>query len=687
MINKVATIVMTGVCAIGVMTQPVEAKVVRIEVERTTPYAGGRTFGEAGAFERLEGTVFMEVDPHDPRNAVIVNLDRAPRNADGRVEFSAPFVLIRPVDVARGNGKLLYGINNRGNAIEIPFQTFPPLAPSAPAESGDGLFFRLGYSVVDAGWAGDIVTTATRLGANLPVARQTDGSPIVNAIRIEYTGQGFTLPLKGNDRFLSYERAVGDNDTTHSTLTVRDAIRGTRRSVSRDRWAFGRCPTGEASLSPSTADICFFDGFDPDRIYELTYPATNPWVMGLGYAVTRDLAAFLRYEPMDDHGNPNPLAGPAGLDLQRVYGLGISSTGMYLRDFLYLGFNGDETGRQVFDAVRIHIPGTHRLFANVEFADPNVYSRQDQHPDFTSQSYPPLTYAVTTDPISGIRDGILKRPETDPLVFHVDSSNEFWQMNASLNVHDGVGNRVPVPDTVRFYAIASHSHVGATGVGAMPTDRGTCANVVNGFRSTAPVMRALLVALDAWADGGIEPPRSNYPDVSDGTLATVAEAAKTFPAIPGVTFPTVVNELWALDYGPTFGPEGGRITMLPPSRGARYEVLVPTTDRDGHDLAGIRTVDIAVPVGTNTGWNLRSPGPRGQDLCGLSGSFIPFARTQADRLATGDPRASLAERYGDHQGFVDAVRRAAERSVQNRLLLEEDARVIAEMAEASDILR
>ncbi len=324
MINKVATILVTGVCAIGGMTHPVEAKVVRIEVERTTPYAGGRTFGEAGAFERLEGTVFMEVDPHDPRNAVIVNLDRAPRNAEGRVEFSAPFVLIRPVDVTRGNGKLLYGINNRGNAIEIPFQTFPQLAPSA---------------------------------------------------------------------------------------------------------------------------------------------------------------------------------------------------------------------------------------------------------------------------------------------------------------------------------------------------------------------------LDAWADGGIEPPRSNYPDVSDGTLATVAEAAKTFPAIPGVTFPTVVNELWALDYGPTFGPEGGRITMLPPARGARYQVLVPTTDRDGHDLAGIRTVDIAVPVGTNTGWNLRPPGPRGQDLCGLSGSFIPFARTQADRLASGDPRASLAERYGDHQGFVDAVRRAAERSVQNRLLLEEDARVIAAMAEASDILR
>ena len=127
--------------------------------------------------------------------------------------------------------------------------------------------------------------------------------------------------------------------------------------------------------------------------------------------------------------------------------------------------------------------------------------------------------------------------------------------------------------------------------------------------------------------------------------------------------------------------------MLPPVRGLRYLVLVPTPDRDGHDLAGIRTIDIAVPVGTNTGWNLRAPGPRGRDLCGLNGSFIPFAKTQAERLATGDPRPSLEERYGDHRGFVDTVRRASERSVQHRFLLEEDARITVEMAEASEILR
>ena len=675
---------------------PADARVVRIEVERTTPYAGGKEFGDAGRFERLDGTVYMEVDPDDPLNAVIVNLDRAPRNDRGLVEFSAPFFIIRPVDMARGNRKLLYGINNRGNAIELGFHAFPPLPPGADPGSDDGLFFRLGYTLVDAGWAGDILTTATRLGANLPVAVQADGSPIVSRIRIEYSsdlpqqmagGAGlYTVPLKGNARFVSYEAA--DTDTAHSTLTVRDEIDGQRRPIPADGWAFGTCPSGAESLAPSTTDLCLFDGFDPDKVYELIYPAKNPWVMGLGYAVTRDVASFLRYETADDAGTPNPLAASAdATGIRRAYGLGISSTGMYLRDWLYLGFNEDEAHRQVFDAVRIHIPGTHRLFANVEFADPNIYSRQDRTPDFTSHSYPPLTYAVTTDPVTNIRDGILKRPATDPLVFHVDTSNEFWQMKASLNVHDGRGDPVPIPDNVRLYLLASHPHGGAAGVGAMPTGRGACAYVTNTYRSAAPAMRALLVALDDWADRGVEPPTSAYPDVRRGTLATVDEVARTFPAIPGVAFPTRANGLDALGFGPTFGSGGGRQTVLPPTRGGSYRVLVPTTDRDGHAVAGIHTVDIAAPVGTNTGWNLLAPGPRGRDLCSLTGSFFPFARTRAERLANGDPRLSLEERYGDHAGFVAAVRRAADESVAGRLLLSEDAEVLVGMAEESDVLR
>lgn len=677
----------------------VHAKVTRLVVEKATPYAGGRTFGDAGTFERIEGTAHMEVDASDSLNAVIVNLDRAPSNERGLVEFRAPFVIIKPSDVTLGNGKILHGINNRGNAIEIPFQTFPSLPPGAPPEDGDGLFFRLGYTFVDAGWGGDIITTETRLGATLPVAVQADGSPIVSRIRIEYPSTpmgrppdgvagdilGYSLPLKGNDRFVSYETA--DTDTADSTLTVRDRIDGERHSVPADAWAFGTCPTGRDSLVPTTKNICLFDGFAWDKTYELIYPAQDPWVMGLGYAVTRDVASFLRYETADDDGTPNPLAVDGNLNVSRAYGLGISSTGMYMREFLYLGFNEDEAHRQVFDAVRIHIPGSHRLFANVEFSDPNIYSRQDRTPDFTSHSYPPLTYAVTTDPITNIRDGILTRPATDPLVFHVDTSNEFWQMKASLNVHDGLGNPVPVPPKVRFYLLSSHPHGGGPGVGAIPTTRGECAHVINSQRSSAPLMRALLVALDQWADQGIEPPPSQYPGIGRGTLGTVDEVGRMFPAIPGVMFPTVVNGLDVLDYGPTFGPSGGRQTLLPPTRGAGYQVLIPTVDQDGHDVAGIRTIDIAVPVGTSTGWNLYAPGPRGRDLCGLTGSFFPFARTRAERMTSGDPRRSLEERFGDHGGFVRAVEEAVAAAMDRRHLLPEDGQVIIEMAEESDVLR
>lgn len=694
--RTLAMLILSAVIVAG-QVEPGEARVTRFVVERSTPYADGRTFGAVGTFVRLEGTVHMEVDPDDPLNAVIVNMDRAPRNARGLVEFSAPFVIIRPTDFARGNQKILYGINNRGNAIEIPFQTFPTLPTGADAELGDGLFFRLGYTFVDAGWAGDIVTTATRLGATLPVAMQADGSPVVSRIRVEYpstptgrpVGDGivsYSLPLKGNDRFVSYETA--DTETVNSTLTVRDRIDGIRQMVPSDRWAFATCANGEEALVPSTRDICVFDGFAWDKVYELIYPAKNPWVMGLGYAVTRDLGSFLKYGTVDDHGTANPLGtGSTAPEVRQVYGLGISSTGMYLREFVYLGFNEDEAHRRVFDAVRIHIPGTHRLFANVEFADPNIYSRQDRTPDFTSHSWAPLTYAVTTDPTTGIRDGILKRPETDPVVFHIDTSNEFWQMKASLNVHDAIGNPVPIPPTVRFYLLSSHPHGGASGVGRRPSGLGECRNITNTYRSSAPAMRALLVALDAWVDQGVVPPESQYPDPRRGTLGAVEEVARTFPRIPGVEFPTVINGLSALNFGPLFGPRGGRQTLLPPTRGAQYQALVPTVDEDGHDVAGIRSIDVAVPVGTNTGWNLYAEGPRGRDLCGLTGSFFPLVMTRAERLATGDPRLSLEERYSDHAGFVAAVKQAVADSIARRHLLEEDGALLIQMAEESQILR
>ncbi len=401
-----------------------------------------------------------------------------------------------------------------------------------------------------------------------------------------------------------------------------------------------------------------FDGFARDRIYELIYPAKNPLVMGLGYVVTRDVASFLRYQARDEAGNQNPLAlGAADPGIRRAYGGGISSTGMYMRDFLYLGFNEDEAHRKVFDAVQIVIPGTHRLLANVEFADPNTYSRQDVWHDSLSYSFPPLTFAVSADPLSGIRDGILKRPATDPLVLQVDSANEFWQMNASLNVHDGQGRPVPIPDKGLL------NPPGPAGLCAVPTQG-------NGW---APTLRALLVALDEWADRGVAPPKSYYPLVQDKTLVSFDEARVAFPAIPGMRFPSGLNELSLPAFGPGFRSTGGRVSQIPPTLGARYQLFVPKADSDGLDVPGIRPIEVRAPTATITGWNVRADGRRPSDLCGLSGSYVPFAATKAERQRNNDPRPSLEERYGSQAGFVKAVEDAARALVSERFLLQEDA--------------
>jgi Alpha/beta hydrolase domain len=700
--RNLSVLVLMGFLIVATLPRSSEARVVAFVVEQRRLFASGMSWGTAGPYERLDGTAYMEVDPRDPLNAVIVNLDKAPKNARGMVEFSSPFFILKPLDMTRGNHKLFYGINNRGNKIELSLRQFPtnPNAnnndPLTAADVSDGFLLRLGYVIVDAGWQGDVAPGNNRLFPTLPVARQPDGSPIINALRIEYSDRTipdagtFTQTLEGNPAFRSYE--TSDTNTAHSTLTVRIEVDGARTPIPSDRWAFGKCAGGPATLVPTTTDICLFDGFDHEKLYELIYPAKNPIVMGLGYAVTRDIGSFLRYQAQDVAGDRNPIAlGPGNVGIRRAYSSGTSSTAMYQRDFLYLGFNEDETHRKVFDAAIVYHGGAHRLGANVEFADPNIYARQDDRHDFLSYSQPPLTFAVATDPVSGLHDGFLKRPATDPLVFQIDGEGEFWQWQDELNVVDGFGQRVPIPDNVRMYLNTGYSHINVAGLLSPPQSPGICQNLRQTSLNTGLSLRALTVVLDAWADHGIEPPRSNYPTLEHKTAVTLEEYRAAFPAIPGAAVPTVVSELNVLNFGPLFGPAGGILTVLPPLVGPRYPViLVPRPDMDGIGIAGIRQLQIRVPLGTNVGWNVRAPGHRAPNLCGPTttpGSYMPFARTKAERLTNGDPRKSLEERYEDHEGFVDAVKKAAKELVHERFLLEEDANAFIQAAEVSDVLR
>ncbi len=702
-IAVVLTILMVGLAAF----QPSQARVVKLVVEQRAPYVAGADWGKAGPYEMLRGTAYLQADPNNPHDSVIVDLQNAPRNAKGLVEFSTQFMILKPVDMQRSNHKIFYAVNNRGNNLE-GLLTATTAAQVAGTDAGYAM--TEGYVVVDAGWEGDLIPVPTKLVANLPRARNGNGTPITGPMRYEYSDRpagSFTTNLEGTAGFLSYEAA--DTNTAHASFTAADSEYGPKTLIPSTRWAFGRCPTGQASLVPSNVDLCYFDGFDNKKIYELIYQAKNPIVMGLGFATTRDLASFLRNDASDDAGNPNPV-GPG---IRRAYAAGGSQTGGYLRDYIYLGFNEDEWGRKVFDGIIPWIAGTDRVFINVRFADPNTYSEQDRQHNYLQTSYPPFTYAVTTDPLSGIHDGIMHRPRTDPLVMQVDSQSEFWQLHASLNAVNGLGHPVPIPDNVRLYYVGNTAHAFVSGSFLFPTP-GTaplCSNPTPASGINWETLRATLRNMDRWSDGrkdkhqrdgddgdrdmddsgdedqGVAPPKSNYPSLRDGTLVTLSEAAAAFPAIPNVSFPTVYDTYELLDFGPLFGPHGGILTVEPPRNGPSYAIRLPKSDRDGLDLAGIHQIESRVPVGTSTGWNVRSPAHRGPNLCVLTGSYFPFATTKAARLLSGDPRPSLQERYGSHDGFVDAVKRAAHHLVKERFLLEVDADTDIGAAQSGTVLK
>ena len=684
-----------------------EARITRIEITSREPFADGMKFRKTGAYEKLRGKMFGEVDPTDPLNAVIVNIEKAPRNARGMVEYVTNFLMLKPVDMRKGNGKIFYGINNRGNNNGARRFNDAPRTndPTTSADAGNGFTMRQGYAIVDAGWEGDVLPGNFRLTAEFPVATE-NGAEITAPILVEFHDRyinnagiqangGVSLPLSGSTSFASYESVSTDQAVAGAELRIRasDSTRpGTADIpagvvIPRSDWQFAKCSkdpgTGVLTSVPSTTDICLPDGFSLDAVYQLIYIAKNPRVMGLGYAVTRDVGSFLRNQTADDFGNPNPFAqSTSSTGITHMYAQGVSSTGMYVRDFIYQGFNEDESHRKVFDAIWTEIPGAHKLYLNYAFAQPNPFSLQHRDRNVPDTSFP-TSYGVMTDPLSGLTDGILKRPATDPIVIHTDSSTEYWQFRAALVTTDGLGNDIPLPENVRVYFMSSEQH-GPAGVPA----RGICQQLNNPLPRGAR-HRAILVALDEWVTKGKRPPDSRYPRVSDGTLVPFDQASTGFPDIPGVVYAGLVNASGVRDFGPLVMENRGLVTLNPPVAvpGGEHIILVPRVDADGNDVAGVRVTQLQVPIATYAGWNVRAAGFTEGDLCDLNGMFLPFATTKAERLATGDPRLSLKERYKNHKGYVKAVKKAAKKLKKEGFLLKEDEKRIKKEAKESDVLR
>jgi hypothetical protein len=621
------------------LTTPAVARVTSLRIDTVEPFADGQAFGATGAYERVIGVAKGELDPADSRNAGIVGLGQAPRNAAGKVEYETDIFLLRPADPAKGNHHLLFDILNRGNKVATNrLNTTTPKDdsndPMTAAQAGDGFLFRRGYTVAWAGWDPD--APRSNHGMTLRIPALPD---VRQDIRDEFVSGTRGAPMT---RFkLSYGAASLDQPL--ATLTRRARESDTPEPVPSAQWMFQDDRT--VVLRPEGTVPAF--GF----IYELTYRARSPWVSGIGFAAQRDVAAFLRSGAKD-----SPARG-----IKAAIVFGVSQSGRFVRDFIKLGFNPDETGHKVFDGALSHIAGIGGVFLNAPFAQPFRTRTQHQDNAMPENAFP-FSAASSRDPVSGKPGALLRNDRFDPLSIETNTDAEYWQKGASLLGTDPTGARdLPLPANTRLFLISGSQHTGRHGA----TDAaGPCVNLRNPH-DPYPAVRALLVALDEWVTSGRPAPSSRMPRISDGTLVPVSKLH--FPALPG----------FATAAGPDrIDPVGDWVQ--PAAGPSVYVALVPAVDADGNDRAGLRLPDVAVPLGTHTGFNVYKAPAISGEMCDRDGSYLPFAHAVADKVP-GDPRKALVERYGSVERYAAEVEVAARALVVDRLLVKEDAdRYVAE---------
>ena len=644
----------------------------KLNITKTADVPG--TFGTVGAYEQVTGTFTGEVDPHDARNAIIQDLALAPLNANGKVEYTADFVLFKPKDMTKSNGVLRYDAPNRGNIVNL-----------------DPYFASRGYVFLTSAWQGDVPAATGKVTLSVPVAKNTDGTSITGTYRSELIPTVTTtnsLPLPGgayNGAMTPYAPASLDNTQPGYTLTRRINEGDARQFIPASDWKFAKCDATTAFPgTPDGAQVCVKGGFDARYFYELIYVAKDPKVMGLGLAAVRDITAFFHNAAKDASGVANPVFGA----IKNTIASGVSQCGNFMKTFIHLGFNQDVDGKQVFDGVYAQIAARQNNI-NMRFAVPGGGGGvRTDHTAFGQGGTRGLDPAYV-DTVSGRSDGgILKRcdaSKTCPKLFIGFSGTEFWVLQGSPLLTDPWGTTDLVqPATARIYYYASSHHL--LGLSSFPGAAVGAAYATNSNLGATSVVRALYQDLEQWVVAGTAPPDSQVPKLSDATLVRPSQVS--FPAIPGVAYSGLMTTYPLLDWGPQYKAqdETGIATQIPPAYlGRDYATLVPQVDADGNDVAGIRSVDVAAGLGTNTGWNyMNKPGVI--DMAGLFGAYFPYAKTQAARLASGDPRPSLEERYGTQAGYVAAVTSAANALVAKRFLLQVDADAAIAAAAANPVL-
>ena len=626
------------------------AGVERFEIISRSPAFAGVHFDAAGTYEKIVAVAHMRIKPGAPANRSITDLALAPAS-DGWVRYKTDVIMVRPRDPAKASKVLLLDVPNRGGRL------FPVMANDADggldsaAAAGNGFTMRRGHTLVWIGWQGDIALKADGSGVGVQFPRASaNGRPL--------SGPSFAEEVFDNadlESTMALPYPAASLEQGAARVSVRAVPAAPAKMLASSEWRF----TG-----PSTIMLRRPGGFDAGAIYRVDYQARDAKVMGLGMAALRDVTSFLKSGALDDAGQPNPLAD---IRPELAIAAGVSQSGRFLRDLIWYGFNADPRGGQVFEGAMPLIAGSRKSFVNVRFGQPGRYSTQ--HLDhITHGDEFPFSYAVTRDPVGGASDGIFARCQlssTCPKLMHVDSSVEFWQGRASLVVTDGAGSDIALPPGVRAYLMSSTQHMAAR-----RPSTGVCRYNSNPALQ-GPLVRVLLDRLVEWARDGKEPPASQYPRLADAMLTAPDRDAVGFPDLRGigVEYPAVFNHLRLVDYaGPWPKPD--------PSR--RYQVLVPMADADGHDIAGVRLPDIAAPLATHSGWNLRRHGYAGGQLCGLNGLYLPFPATPQK----GDPRRALSQRYTSRIDYAKAVALSARALRDQGLMLQEDVERYIERARA-----
>lgn len=637
------------------------------------PTFGGTSFGSVGQYEKIRGVAYGRLDPNDPHNSVITDIKLAPRDANGMVEYAMDFYILRPVDLSKGNHKLFYEGENRGGKQSGSFnESSGGNNPTTAADAGSAFLENQGYTLAWSGWEPSVSPAPSTpslpsadnvLRIQVPVATNADGSSITGPVYEYLEADNSTT------KSFSLYYNTASTDTSKATLTVRSHLTDPPTPVPASGWSF---------TSSKTIALTGGAAFTQSAIYELTYTAKDPYVAGIGFAATRDFVSFLRSGQPDSLGTPNPLAGDPPT---RVLNWNLSQPSRLLNDFIWLGFNQDVNGKKVFDGVFNWVGGGDGVDLNLRFAHPSMTERNRQQHLYAEASFP-FSYSSMTDQFTGKTDGRLVRctaTNTCPLIMNINSANEYWVKAGSTLHTDTQGNDIPDPANVRNYLLSGLQHAS----GAAANSLGICQQFGNSTDPN-PVLRALFTDLDQWLDGTPPPPsavpmRSNNTAVMTNTgpyspigIGTVDQNALGWPTIPGVLYTGLVTVHNLFNWGPQFAADGIMSINPPQATGHVYPSFVSKVDSDGNEIAGIRLPAVAAPVATTAGWNLRSAAYGGNDGCESTGSLIPFAPTAAARAAIGDPRPSLAERYGTHDGYVTAVTTAAQALEAQRLLLPAD---------------